>query len=209
MRRFALESMIVLPNKAHEGVMKENNTPKLVFLTGLSGAGKSTVGEELGRLLEFTFIDSDELIVAREGRSIKAIFESCGERGFRRVESEVIQVIVSQRQDSDSKGAVIALGGGALLSEANAKLVLDSGALVYLEITCKAAAERLLSHTDRPLTLGVDGEALSQGELTTRLEKLLESRISGYESADYTVSTTSRSVSSVCHSIRDYIIEKR
>ena len=89
----------------------EKNTN--IYLVGLMGAGKTTVGRQLARRLGRRFYDSDHEIVARTGVPIPTIFEIEGEAGFRRRESQTIAEL------SELRGIVMATGGGAVLAEEN------------------------------------------------------------------------------------------
>ena len=93
------------------------------------GSGKSTVGRHLAGLLRCPFIDSDVEIVARSGADIPWIFDVEGEAGFRRRESAVLQDLAQRPQ------AVIATGGGAVVSEENRTLMSNSGLVVYLDVS--------------------------------------------------------------------------
>ncbi len=174
-----------------------------VFLTGLSGAGKSTIGEKLAAQLDREFIDSDALIVTEENLSIRKIFDSMGEERFRAIEAKAIEQIVA----TGATDAIVALGGGALLSTATRKLIAEKGDLIYLKVTCESAAERLLACDNRPLTLR-DNQVLSQADLVKRLQTLLDSRIEGYSAANHVVKVSSRSIDDICQDISNYLKQK-
>jgi shikimate kinase/3-dehydroquinate synthase len=99
---------------------KNNN----IFLVGLMGAGKTTIGRLLARRLGLCFIDSDHEIEARTGASIPWIFEIEGEASFRRREAEVIRELTAQR------GLVLATGGGAVLDANSRALLAERGTVV-------------------------------------------------------------------------------
>jgi shikimate kinase len=183
----------------------DSDRARIVFLTGLSGSGKSTIGVELAGLMKRQFVDVDERIVEQEGQSIREIFTSCGEQRFREIEAEVIRETIATCTRARPDGYIVALGGGALLSAENVDCVTDAGLLIYLEVTCAAAAERLQGNVDRPLALAADGTLLSIEELSVRLTALLEARLEGFSRADHVVVTTSASVTGICESICSYI----
>lgn len=108
-----------------------------VFLIGMPGAGKSTVGRHLARAMGLEFIDADEALVARNGVSIATIFEIEGEAGFRAREAAILEEL-TQRE-----GIVLATGGGAVLREENRAALSARGLTVYLS----ASLETLLSRT--------------------------------------------------------------
>jgi shikimate kinase len=118
---------------------------KPVFLVGLMGSGKTTVGRMLARRLKARFIDSDHEIEARSGVSITTIFEIEGEEGFRRREVGVIEDLTQQED------IVLATGGGAILDPANRSLLHERGITVYLSATPYILYERTRNDRTRPL----------------------------------------------------------
>ena len=132
----------------------ENN----VFLVGLMGAGKTTVGRSLAKRLEMTFVDTDREIEGRTGVSIPTVFDIEGEEGFRRRESEVIA------QLSKQSAQVVATGGGAVLRPENRVNMRDGGFVVYLNVPPAILWERTRHDRNRPL-LQVDDPLLKLQEL--------------------------------------------
>lgn len=143
-----------------------------IFLVGFMGAGKSTVGRALAERLEYDFFDLDELIEARAGKSVQAIFGELGEAEFRRLEHEAI------RGCGNRSRAVIALGGGAYVSEENRALLRTIGRTVWLDCPLDICLRRISGDASRPL-LG-DEDAMRE---------LLEERRPAYAQADYVVET--------------------
>ncbi|MCY3946471.1 MAG: shikimate kinase [Anaerolineaceae bacterium] len=131
-----------------------------IVLTGFMGSGKSTVGRLVAEALQRDFVDSDDLIVERAGKSIAKIFADGGEEGFRRLESSVCQHLASQDD------LVIATGGGALLDEANRDALEKGGILVCLLASPAEIHQRLAGESGRPLFNG-NWEALYQERLPT------------------------------------------
>jgi shikimate kinase len=115
-----------------------------VVLTGFMGAGKSTVGRHLARLLGVAFIDTDDEIEKAHGR-IAAIFRREGEAKFREYERDHLARAVARGP------AVIAVGGGAVLDPGNRELIRRDGVIVHLAISAQAAHERIVRRTHRPL----------------------------------------------------------
>lgn len=150
------------------------NTP--VFLVGFMGAGKTTVGEALAAALGWTFVDLDRLIERREGRSIREIFERDGEPEFRRLEREAI---ISCRE---LNAAVIALGGGAYVAEANRKLAREIGLTVWLDCPLDLCLRRITGDAARPLLRSRE-----------EMADLFERRRPAYALADVTIETGERS----------------
>ncbi|CAK0744808.1 shikimate kinase 1 [Gammaproteobacteria bacterium] len=154
-----------------------------IFLVGLMGAGKTTVGRQLARALRLPFEDSDRAIEARTGVSIPVIFEREGEAGFRSREKAIIDELTAK------KGLILATGGGVVLDADNRACLRARGCVVYL----RAPVEILVNRTThdrthkRPLLQGVDARA--------RLCQLLEVRDPLYrEVADVILDTSNRSI---------------
>ena len=147
-----------------------------IYLVGLMGAGKTTVGRSLARLLQLPFYDSDKAIEERTGVDIPTIFEFEGEEGFRNREQKMIA------QLTDLKGIVLATGGGAILREENRNLLNENGFVVYLHCSVDKLLERTRRDSNRPLLDTADPKA--------RLEELFEIREPFYRAcADLIVDT--------------------
>ena len=147
-----------------------------IYLIGLMGSGKSTLGRPLAQTLKREFIDLDTLIEQKSGQSIREIFSEHGEIFFRDLESARLDEIAKYHK------RVIALGGGAILREQNRGLVSSSGFSVYLKVNPEILAQRLSDCSDRPLLQGLDDQAKLE-----RLRELLQERQSFYEQADLIV----------------------
>lgn len=134
----------------------------LVFLIGMPGAGKTTLGAETARLLQFAFTDLDAAIEAAEGQPIPAIFSSQGEGYFREVEATVLRSVPV------TADRVIATGGGTPCFKENMAWMQQHGLTVYLEVPVKVLAQRLaaLQHLNRPLLHGNSAELAQKLTLT-------------------------------------------
>lgn len=147
-----------------------------IFLIGFMGAGKTTVGRELARQLEYDFCDLDELIAARVGKPVQQIFEGLGEAEFRRLEREAIRTCEQLTR------AVVALGGGAYGSEENRVSLRETGRTVWLDCPLEICLRRVSGDKSRPLLGGEDA-----------MRELLKQRRCAYAEADYVVQTGERS----------------
>lgn len=116
-----------------------------IYLVGLMGAGKTTVGRQLARRLGRPFYDSDHEIVERTGVPIPTIFEIEGEDGFRRREAQTIAELC------ELPNVVMATGGGVVLNPENRRCLHDSGWVVYLNVPPAMLYERTKHDRNRPL----------------------------------------------------------
>jgi shikimate kinase len=123
--------------------------PPRVILIGPPGAGKSSVGKSLARMLNDEFVDTDSVIAEQENLSISEIFVDKGEPYFREKELEVLL------NQINTHTGVLSLGGGAPLSELAQSAIKSCGApVVFLDVTLAGAAPRVGFNRDRPLLLG-------------------------------------------------------
>ena len=140
-----------LPDGALDSVYRAIHGQKQnIVLTGMPGSGKSTVGRVLARQLDRELVDTDTEIIRVAKKPIPEIFAQRGERGFRDLESQVIQEV------SRRTGLVIATGGGAILREENVRRLRQNGRIYFLD----RPAEDILPTDDRPLAR--DMEAVRQ-----------------------------------------------
>lgn len=152
-----------------------------VFLVGMMGAGKTTVGKLLAQQLGKTFVDSDDEIQQRTGVTIPHIFDIEGEAGFRQREAGVIQNLVKR------DNLVLATGGGVVLSEESRRALRDNGIVVYLKSSVADLWQRTRHDRNRPLLQTADPRA--------RLKELHELRDPLYtEVADLIVLTGKQNV---------------
>ncbi|MFH2055763.1 MAG: shikimate kinase [bacterium] len=144
-----------------------------IFLTGMMGSGKSSIGRCAAEMLRLTFVDTDELIESRLGRTITELYREPGEEFFREQEEILLAELVHEDRQ------VIATGGGMLANAANLNLAQVSGLVVYLKAPVEVLVRRLETQSDRPLLAGSDQAA--------QLAQLLDLRREYYESADVTI----------------------
>ena len=165
-----------------------------IFLVGLMGAGKTTVGKLLARRLGKTFYDCDQEIERTTGVGIPVIFEIEGEAGFRAREAKMLADLVGGHRD-----IVLATGGGAVLSADNRKLLAGNGVVVYLRAAVADLWGRTRHDRNRPL--------LKTGDPLARLEELFAERDPLYRSiADIVMDTGSQSLNSLAHRLEQQLI---
>jgi len=193
-----------------------------ITLTGFMGCGKSSVGRYLSELLCCPFTDLDEAICQKAGKSIPEIFTSEGEAGFRTLEAEVLQSILTpsgaestekQSLTSQAMGPslygqmasaaspsslylkTVALGGGTVMTPECAELVKEKTTCIYL----KASIETLIGH----LETEASGRPMLQGDsLRSRIEELMSIRSETYETtAHITIETDGKSIEAIAEEI--------
>jgi shikimate kinase len=133
-----------------------------IFLIGMMGVGKTTIGRLLAQAAGVEFVDCDRELEVRAGTSITTIFEVEGEEGFRRREAALLDELTQRR------GIVLATGGGAVLREENRRVLRERGLVVYLQSTVDEIVRRTRRDTTRPL--------LQAGDPRARVEQLLRER---------------------------------
>lgn len=140
-----------------------------IFLIGMMGTGKTTVGEKLAERLAYRFFDSDRLIEQVMQQTINEIFATEGEERFRELETQTLSELAACTK------SVIATGGGIVLKPKNWSY-LHHGLIVWLDTPIPIITKRLATDTTRPL--------LQETNLTLKLESLLEQRGSLYAQSD-------------------------
>jgi shikimate kinase len=161
------------------------------------GCGKSSVGRKLSQLLCCPFMDLDQVIEEREGRSIPEIFSRDGEPEFRRIELEALKHIVGERPS-----LVLALGGGAVMTAECAEIVHSDTICIYLKASVDTLMEHLSGQTgSRPL--------LDSSSLKERIETLMTQRSATYEkTAHIIIDTDGKSIEAVASEIISIIREE-
>lgn len=158
------------------------NNRKNIYLVGLMGAGKTTVGRQLAKRLGRQFYDSDHEIVQRTGVPIPTIFEIEGEEGFRRREMQAIAELTT------GTDIVLATGGGVVLNPENRTRLHDTGWVVYLNVPPVLLFERTRHDRNRPL--------LRVSDPLARLEELHRQRDPLYRETAHTIVEGSQLVAS-------------
>lgn len=159
-----------------------------VVLIGLMGAGKTRIGTALASRLGMTFVDSDDVIVAREGMSIPDIFAQKGEAHFRAVERAVIADLL------DGQPCIIATGGGAVMTAGTDDLIFSQSLSVWLKAELDVLLERVSRHIDkRPL--------LKNGDPAEILAGLMDKRYPVYGRAAVHVQSTSAPIEENLNSV--------
>ena len=138
----------------------------ILWLVGMMGSGKSTVGEMVAQSSRAPFHDTDRMVEQMTGESIPATWSRIGEEGFRRLESEAVA-----RAAKSSRG-VVATGGGAIIEPANRKAMQRSGTVVWLRSSLDHLLGNLGSGSGRPLIADADDQRVALSTLLERREAL-------------------------------------
>jgi shikimate kinase len=164
--------------------------PRTIYnlaLAGFMGTGKSSVAMLASELLQFDFIDTDDLIQSQTGKSIGDIFTQHSEEAFRELERDVVQTLSTRRQ------TVIATGGGLIVDPANLASLKTHALVVCLWASPEVIWERVRAQTHRPLLQTPDPPA--------RIRQLLEERKPAYSQADVMILTDHRSPKEVAQQV--------
>jgi shikimate kinase len=169
-----------------------------IFLTGLSGSGKTTIGHLTADLLGWNFVDTDDVLAERMGKPVGQILVEYGEERFRQFESEVLHDL------ADGERVVVATGGGIVILEANRKFMREHGLTVYLKVSVQGSWKRMQEtsvHIPRPLIAGENG--------LQRLQDLYTKRRAWYEEAPIHINTEEGTPDELAQRLRHIFAETR
>lgn len=162
-----------------------------IFLIGYMGSGKTTVGKKLARMLNYEFMDLDEVFEEKYRIQINGFFEKYDERAFREIETSLI------KETEQFDHIVISTGGGAPCFNDNLSLMKSIGITVYLQMSIPALVNRLSNAKRvRPLLKDMDVE-----ELTDFISKQLKERDNFYKEAHITINGENCEVETMARSI--------
>ena len=148
-----------------------------IFLIGMMGAGKSSIGKILSKSLDMQFYDTDDLIKKNTGVEINRIFELEGEKGFRNWERKALLSII------DKKNIVVATGGGIIVNNDNFEILKKKKFVFFLKSDINSLLGRLSKDVSRPL--------LEVSDMKEQLNDLYSSRKKKYEEAsNYSIETS-------------------
>lgn len=165
-----------------------NNTSNIILI-GMPGAGKSTLGVVLAKILNYSFIDADLLIQSQCDKTLQKIIDACGPDGFIEVENEVLCTLSADQ-------SVIATGGSAVYSDEAMKHLSSIGTVVYLQVSLKELEKRLGGLYERGVVMK-DGIGMS-------LNALYKERIPLYEKyAEVTIDIDGLSVRDAARQLVD------
>ena len=166
-----------------------------IFLIGLPGCGKSTLGKQLSQKLNIPFIDLDVEIEKGKGMPIRDIFKKFGEPSFRKTETEMLKNISVEKQKF-----VMATGGGAPIFFDNMIFMNQQGHTIFIDVPAREIANRIerTNQEERPLLA-----RLAPDELKDQIEFLRSQRINFYNQASLRVEGNSIGVEDVLLKINE------
>lgn len=161
---------------------------KHIFLIGFMGCGKSRNGSRLAYMTGAKLMEMDQEIVNQQGMPIAEIFEKCGERYFRDLETELLKKL------KDRNPMIISCGGGVVLRDENVRLMKEMGTIVLLTAEAETIYQRVRTSTARPI--------LNGNMNLDYIRELMDKRQSKYEAAaDVTIATDGKQSEDVCKEI--------
>tara|TARA_Y100000590_G_scaffold57526_2_gene60584 strand:- start:31746 stop:32270 length:525 start_codon:yes stop_codon:yes gene_type:complete len=168
---------------------------KIIFIVGLMGSGKTSVGKILAKKIGRQFFDTDQEIIRNENLNISQIFDKHGENYFRELEYKVLTKLKNNTE------SIISTGGGIVLKKENIDIMTDNGIIIFLNIDVKTQITRIKNKKNRPL--------LDSNNLKDDLKNMKNGRDKIYESiADYIVDVSETTKYKVIESIQMYLNEK-
>ena len=171
--------------------LKEKLGGRNIFLIGMMGSGKSKTGPDLAKIINYAFVDTDDVIEKASKQSISEIFENDGETVFRDLEKQVLKEI------SQHHSLVIATGGGLVTLPENWG-ILHQGIVIWLDLDLQRSIKRIESDTKkRPL--------LDQGDISQTFHRIYESRKPMYLESDLRIEVEDQSPNEVASMITEYL----
>lgn len=172
---------------------------KIYYLTGFMASGKSTIGPILANTLGWSFYDLDKEVEKQEGMKVVELYKQKGEEYFRKTETALLKKL------SEYDEVIISLGGGAIASDVNFKIIKSTGKIIYLKSSPEMAYNRLRFKRDRPAFVFEGEEVPSKEEFLQRINRLLDVRKKYYEQADFVIDTDNQKVGKTVDIIAKYI----
>ena len=169
-----------------------NANTQNIILIGMPGAGKSTLGIVLAKIMNKSFIDADLAIQNQCDKTLQKIIDSLGPDGFIEVENQILSEITAEN-------SVIATGGSAVYSDAAMKHLASIGTVVYLKIAYETLVERLSDFSERGVVM--------KGGLGMSLRDLYDERLPLYEQyAEITVDVNDLSITAAARKVADAVL---
>ena len=167
-----------------------------IFLTGYMGVGKTTVGRDLAKKLNYSFIDTDDVIVNKfniHNDNILGFFED--RKKYLDEETIILENLIKL------ENVVVATGGGIVLKDKNIQLMMENGIVIYLKMSVETQIERIESLEEKSLKKRFLPTIKDSGK------EFMEGRNILYENNDFTVETDNKSVEEICYEIDRFLDE--
>lgn len=170
--------------------MTEKQDPRSnIILIGMPGAGKSTLGIVLAKIMNYNFIDADLVIQNQCDKTLQRLIDACGPEGFIQVENEILSGL-------EAENSIIATGGSAVYSDEAMKHLTEIGRVVYLQITLDELKNRLHDLQERGVVL--------KGGIGMSLEELYDERLPLYEQyAEITVDVNGLNITEAARKVAE------
>ena len=167
----------------------------IIFIVGLMGSGKTSVGKVLSKKIQRPFFDIDKEIIKRENLNISQIFDKYGENYFRELEYKTLSKL------KDNINSIISTGGGIVLQKENIDIMTENGTIVFLDIDVETQMSRIKNKKNRPL--------LNSANLKDDLKKMKDDRDKIYKSiSNYVIDVSNETKYKVIDKIQMYLNEK-
>ena len=178
-----------MADQSIQKTLKEKLGGRNIFLIGMMGSGKSQTGPDLAKMINYAFVDTDDVIEKASKQSIADIFEKDGEKVFRDLEKQVLKEI------SQHHSLVIATGGGLVTVTENWG-ILHQGIVIWIDLDLKRSIKRIESdNKKRPL--------LNDGDLSQTFSQIYESRKPIYLESDLRIEVEEQSPHEVASMIAE------
>ena len=160
-----------------------------IVLIGMLGAGKSTLGIVLAKIMNYDFVDADLVIQSQCDKTLQKLIDACGPEGFIQVENQILSDIRASK-------AIIATGGSAVYSDEAMRHLTEIGTVVYLKISYEQLVGRLSDFQERGVVL--------KGGIGMSLRELYDERLPLYERyAEVTVDVDDLSITAAARKVAD------
>ena len=180
-----------MADQLNQQTLKEKLCGRNIFLIGMMGSGKSQTGPDLAKMINYAFVDTDDVIEKASKQSIADIFEKDGETVFRDLEKQVLKEI------SQHHSLVIATGGGLVTIPENWG-ILHQGIVIWLDLDLKRSIKRIESdYKKRPL--------LNDDDLSQTFRQIYESRKPMYSESDLRIEVEEQSPYEVASMIAEHL----